>query len=62
MNREKFQEPEMRTCIACNDRRPIDQMESFDISREDEYYPRLRYLCGFCSSESDGPAETGTGR
>jgi hypothetical protein len=35
--------------MGCDRRAPQDQMESIDVSPEDEYYPEIRYLCRGCS-------------
>lgn len=36
-------------CMGCGQDGPEEQMESVDISSEDEYYPTIRYLCPSCS-------------
>ncbi len=51
--RATFEEPEMRTCFICNDLDRKDRMETIDISKEDEYYPNIRYICWACSRDDD---------
>jgi hypothetical protein len=41
--------PPIERCIHCGSRAPQEQMESIDISTDDEYYPEIRYLCRECS-------------
>jgi len=40
---------EMVRCMSCGQDGPEEQMESVDISSDDEYYPTIRYLCRGCS-------------
>ncbi|MFP8891866.1 hypothetical protein ACLI4U_19150 (plasmid) [Natrialbaceae archaeon A-CW2] len=45
LSSEDFLEPAMRTCDACGETRPKEEMQPFDISNGEEYYPVIRYLC-----------------
>lgn len=46
--REIGAKPPLRRCLNCGQRAPQEQMESVDISTEDEYYPTIRYFCRGC--------------
>jgi hypothetical protein len=43
---------EIARCEGCYSRYYKQQMESVDISLEDEYYPKFIYLCSDCSEGS----------
>lgn len=51
--REHGMKPPLRDCLHCGQRGPQDQMESIDVSADDEYYPEIRYLCRDCSGGDD---------
>ena len=51
--REVGEKPPIRVCMGCGDRGPQEQMETVDVSPEDEYYPDIQYLCRSCGGESD---------
>jgi len=52
--RELGDKPPLRRCVHCGQRGPQDQMNSFDVSSEDELYPEIRYLCRGCSDGDQG--------
>lgn len=47
--REIGTKPPMQQCLECGERAPEEQMETIDVSPEDEYYPEIRHLCRECS-------------
>jgi len=48
--------PPLERCMHCGNGGPQEQMESVDISTEDEYYPEIRYLCRSCSGSDTNSA------
>jgi hypothetical protein len=47
--REIGVKPPIRRCVHCGQRGPEEQMESIDVSTDDEYYPKFKFLCRSCS-------------
>jgi hypothetical protein len=45
--------PPLRRCVHCGQRGPEEQMNTIDISTDDEYYPEIRYLCRGCAGGDD---------
>jgi hypothetical protein len=43
-------EPETRDCFVCGEPHK-DEMDTIDVSGEDEYYPEIRYLCPVHAAE-----------
>jgi|APHM01.1.fsa_nt_gi hypothetical protein len=43
--REIGAKPQLESCHYCGARAGREQMETIDLSSEDEYYPEIRYLC-----------------
>jgi DNA-directed RNA polymerase subunit RPC12/RpoP len=52
--REIGAKPPMQRCMGCGKNYPQEWMDDIDISGEDEYYPKIRYLCPDCSGGDDG--------
>lgn len=50
--RELGAKPPMQRCMGCGRDAPQEQMDTIDLSGEDEYYPEIEYLCRDCSGES----------
>jgi len=44
---------EQRPCFVCGDRHAKDEMDTIDVSGEDEYYPEIRYLCPVHAAEKE---------
>lgn len=53
MNSRPGPEPEMRACFGCGSYEVKERMSTIDISRDDEYYPKIRYLCWDCSGGTE---------
>jgi len=45
--------PPIQRCIHCGQRAPQELMKAIDVSTDDEYYPKIRYLCRDCSVGDD---------
>jgi hypothetical protein len=51
--REVGTKPPIRRCMGCGQDAPQEQMDTIDVSPDDEYYPNIKYLCPKCSGNSD---------
>jgi len=50
--REVGQKPPRVSCLSCGVRAPKPRMHAVEMSREDEFYPRVRYLCRDCGGDA----------
>lgn len=46
-------EPEMCDCWVCGEDHPKSEMDTIDVSGEEQYYPEIRYLCLLSSTASE---------
>jgi len=47
--REIGVKPPMERCLHCGQDAPQEVMEPINLAGDDEYYPKIKYLCGGCS-------------
>lgn len=59
--REHADQHALRACTACGREAPPNLMESFDASREDDYYPDIKYVCADCAGDATNDATDANG-
>ncbi|WP_435065975.1 hypothetical protein [Halobaculum sp. EA56] len=52
-------EPEEVVCFGCGRYTSTRRTERIDVSREDEYYPKVRHLCPDCQGPDEDDADRG---